>query len=82
MLYGTECWVVKKQHIHKISVVEMRMSKWIGGNIMKDRMLNEEICLKIDVAPIDEKMRESHLIWFRHVQRIVINAPVRKEYID
>ena len=40
----------------------MRMSKWIGGNIMKDRMLNEEICLKIDVAPIDEKMRESHLI--------------------
>ena len=63
MLYGTECWVVKKQHIHKMSVVEMRMSKWIGGNIMKDRMLNEEICLKIDVASIDEKMRESHLIW-------------------
>ena len=35
MLYGTECWVVKKQYIHKMSVVEMRMSKWIGGNIRK-----------------------------------------------
>ena len=55
------------------------MDRW---KYKKDRMLNEEICLKIDVAPIDEKMRESHLIWFRHVQRIVINAPVRKEYID
>jgi hypothetical protein len=25
MLYGTECWVVKKQHIHKMSVVKMIM---------------------------------------------------------
>ena len=53
------------------------MDRW---KYKKDRMLNEEICLKIDVDPIDEKMRESHLIGFRHVQRIVINAPVRKEY--
>ena len=29
MVYGTECWVVKKQHIHKMSVVEMRMLRWI-----------------------------------------------------
>ena len=27
MLYGTKCWVIKKQHIYKMSVVEMRMLK-------------------------------------------------------
>ena len=41
-------------------------------------MENEEIFLKIGVAPIDEKMRESCLRWFGHVQRRVINEPVRK----
>ena len=24
MLYGTKCWAVKKQHIHKLSAAEMR----------------------------------------------------------
>ena len=30
MLYGTECWVVKKQHIHKMSVAEIRLLRWIN----------------------------------------------------
>lgn len=28
MLYHIECWAMKKQHIHKISVAELRMDKW------------------------------------------------------
>ena len=69
MLYGTKCWVVKKQHIYKMSVVEMRRLRWISGNTPKDRIQNEELHLKIGVAPIDEKMRESRLRWFGHIQR-------------
>ena len=30
------------------------------------------------VVPINEKIRESHLRWFGHVQRKSINVPVRK----
>ena len=56
----------------------MRMLKWINGNTRKDRIQNEEICLKIGVAPVDEKIRESHLRCFDHVQRKETNAPVRK----
>jgi len=48
MLYGTECWAVKKQHIHKMSVVEMRMLRWISG-IQKDRI--RKIHLKIKGSP-------------------------------
>ena len=39
----------------------MRMLKWISGNIQKNRMQNEEIRLKIGVAPIDKNMQESRL---------------------
>jgi hypothetical protein len=30
------------------------------------------------VATIDEKMKKSHLRWFGHVQRKIINTPVKK----
>jgi len=59
-----------------MSVVEMRMLRWMSGNTRKDRIWNEEICLKIGVAPIDEKLREIRLRWFIHVR--VTNARVRK----
>ena len=29
MLYGTECWAIKKQHIYKLSLTEMRMLRLI-----------------------------------------------------
>jgi len=45
-------------------VAEMRMLWWISENTQKDGIQNEEICLKIGVAPIDEKMRESlEMVW-------------------
>ena len=74
MLYDTDCWAIKKQYVHKMKVVEMRTLRWVSGNTRKDTIQNEEIILKIGVAPIDEKMRESHLKQFGHVQRREINA--------
>ncbi|KAM1096920.1 hypothetical protein ACFX19_014649 [Malus domestica] len=41
MLYGTECWAVKYQHIHKMGVVEMRMLRWRCGLTRKDKIRNE-----------------------------------------
>ena len=51
------------------------MKKW---KYMKDRIKNEEIRLKLGVAPINEKMRQSRLRWFGHVQRTMINALEKK----
>lgn len=31
MLFGTECWAVKNQHENKLSIVEMRMLRWMCG---------------------------------------------------
>lgn len=44
MFYSTEFWVVKKQNVHKMSVVIMKMLKWISRNTRIDRIRNEEIC--------------------------------------
>ena len=44
-----------------MSVVEMRMLKWMIVNTRKDIIQNEKNRLKVGVAPIDEKMRESRL---------------------
>ena len=38
----------------------MRNFRWTSGNTLQ----NEEIRLKIGVAPIDEKMREGHYALF------------------
>ena len=60
-LYGTKRCIIKRKHVHKINVAEMRISRWISGNTKKDRHQNEEIHSKIRVAPIDEKIGETHL---------------------
>ena len=61
LLYGTECWAIKRHHAQKMSVAEMRMLHWMCGNTRRDKVRNEDIRTKIGVAPIEEKMRENCL---------------------
>ena len=69
-LNNTECWAIKKQHIHKMQVVQIRM---LSENIWKDRILNEDICSKIWVASINDKISKSCLRYFCHRAN---NAPL------
>lgn len=47
VLNGIGCWVVKKQYVNQMHVVEMVMLTWIHGNTRKYRIWNDEIPLKI-----------------------------------
>ena len=38
MLYGSECWQLG--NMSKISVEEMRMLRWITGNVLRDKKLS------------------------------------------
>ncbi|KAM1225087.1 hypothetical protein ACFX2G_044844 [Malus domestica] len=78
MLYGTECWAVKHQHVHKMGVAEMWMLRWMCGHTRKDKIRNEDIRGKVGVAEIEGKMRENRLRWFGHVQRRPTDAPIRR----
>ena len=44
-----------------MSIVEMRIYRWITRNIWKDKFQNEKIHLKIRITLIDEKLGENHL---------------------
>ncbi|CAH9137087.1 unnamed protein product [Cuscuta epithymum] len=78
LLYGVECWAVKQCHIQKMSVTEMCMLRWMCGHTRKDRVRNETIKQRVGVAPIEDKIQESHLRWFGHVCRRPGDAPVRR----
>ena len=77
MLYGAECWPTKRRHVQQISVVEMRMLCWICGHTRRDRVQNDDICDRLEVAPIEEKLVQYRLRWFGHVQWRPPEAPVR-----
>ena len=61
MLYGAECWPTKRQHVQQISVAEMRMLRWICSHIRRDRVQNDDICDRLGVAQIEEKLVQHRL---------------------
>jgi hypothetical protein len=77
MLYGAECWPTKRRHVQQLSVAEMRMLRWICGNTRRDRVRNDDIRERLEVAPVEEKLVQHHLRWFGHIQRRPTEAPVR-----
>jgi len=78
LLYGAECWPVKKLHVQRMRVAKIRMIRWMCGHTRLDKIRNEVIRGKIRVASIEDKMRESRLRWFGHVKRRPMDAPVRR----
>jgi len=82
LLYGVECWPVKVSQVRRMLVVEMRMLRWMCGIFRKDRIRNEVVREKLQVASIDVKMREARLRWYRHVRRRHQDESIRMyEYI-
>jgi hypothetical protein len=57
------------KHVHKLSVLEMRILIWMSGNTRKDKIRNEVIHSKLWVAIVEKKMKEGCLRWFSHVQQ-------------
>ena len=83
LLYGAESWPIKRSHIQRMKLVEMRMIRWLCGHMRLDKIRNEVIRGKIGVASIDDKIREARLRWFDHMRRRNMDAPVtRCERLD
>ncbi|VFQ66544.1 unnamed protein product [Cuscuta campestris] len=78
MLYGAECWAVKKTHVRRLHAAEMRMLRWMCGKTRLDRISNEVIRRQVGMAPVEDKLREARLRWFRHVRRRDVDALVRR----
>ncbi|XP_057540595.1 uncharacterized protein LOC130818440 [Amaranthus tricolor] len=57
LLYGTECWSVKKIFQHKMKVTEMRMLRWTCGHTLMDRIRNQEFRDKLGRKIFDALVR-------------------------
>ena len=78
VLYGLECWPIKKTQVQWLMVAEMRMNRWMCGYTRMDRISNGVIRYLVKVVPIEYKLREIRLRWFGHVKRRSVDAPVRR----
>ena len=78
LLYGADCWPIKRSHIQKTKVAEMRMILWICRHARLDKIRNKVIRGKIGVTSIEDKVRETRLRWFGDIRRKSMHAPVRR----
>ena len=59
VLYGSECWSLKKTQVQRLMVAEMRMITWMCGYTRMDRISNEVSRDLAKVARIEDTMRET-----------------------
>jgi len=77
LLYGAECWPIKKTQVQRLTVAEIRMIRWMCGYTRLDKIRNVVIRERVGVAPLEDKLRETRLRWFEHAKRRSVSAPVR-----
>ena len=75
LLYGSECWPLRKVQERRLETAEMRMLHWICGNTMTYHIPSVTFRRLLGVEPISEKIREGRLHWYRHVKRKCNSAP-------
>lgn len=56
---------------------------WMCNNTKRSKVRNDNVCAKVCVTRIEEKMPENRLRWFDYMRRKSTNVPVcRKELIN
>jgi hypothetical protein len=63
-----------------LSVAEMRM-RWICGHTKRDRVRNDDVCERLGVALVEEKLVQHRLRWFGYMQRRPADALIRNGVI-
>ena len=69
MLYGAECWAMRKKEEHLQNKTEMRMLRWIQEISLKDHVRSEEIRKRLNVMPIVDQVTKRRLSWYGHLKR-------------
>ena len=77
LLYGSECWPIKKTQVLRLIIAEM---KWSDGCVAIWDWIESGMkwLERKGVAPIQNKMRETRLRWLGHVKKRSENKLVRR----
>ena len=77
LLYGAECWTVRKKEEHIFVKTEVKMLKRIKGVTLRNKVKSVDIRKELGVNSIQEKVREMRLRRNGHMQRMEDNNEVR-----
>ena len=77
LLYGAECWTVRKKEEQIREKTKMRMLRRIKGVTLRDKVKSVDIRKELGVTSIQERVREMRLRWYGHMQRMEENNEVR-----
>ena len=78
LLYGSECWPLRKAQERRLETAEIRMLRWICGNTMADHIPNVTFRHLLGVESIAKKIREGRLRWYGYFRRKSNSASVRR----
>ena len=70
LLYGGECWTVRKKEEEILEKTDMRMFRRIRGVTLRDKEKSVDIRKELGVTSIQEKVRELRLRWHGYMQRM------------
>lgn len=71
LLYGAECWTLRKEDERRILVAEMSWLRRIAGRTRRDRIRNEVTREELGQREtLIDKIRKRRLTWFGHVTRM------------
>ena len=77
LLYGAECWTVRKKEEQILEKTEMRMLRRIKVVTLTDKVKSVDIRKELGVTSIQEKVRKVKLRCNGHMQRMEENNEVR-----
>src|SRR6218665_2284893 len=71
MMYGSECWCLRKEDGRRILVAEMSCLRRILGRSRRERIRNEVTRKELgQQVTLVEKIRKRRMTWFGHVTRM------------
>jgi len=71
LLYGSECWCLRREDERRLLVAEMSWLRRILGRSRRERIRNEKTREDLGVKEtVIDKIRKRRLTWFGHVARM------------
>ena len=69
LLYGSECWAMRKEDKARLERNDRAMLRWICGVKTSDRVSLDSLYQCLGIAPLTTLLRSRRLRWFGHVSR-------------
>ena len=69
LLHASECWPLRREEMQRLLGNERAMLRWMLKVKIEDNVSLSTMCAKLNLAPLQSKLRLNRLRWYGHVVR-------------